>query len=167
MPFDPVIPRSVKLLRLTGTVPRSVRGPQQFSARLVSCLLAHLLGHPVRTVDRTMSFDEDRILPPSATNAVHCSGECYRQCSPESCPGLTAQCTDKCVVVACSDPHDGDNHQVCGDIVCDDQSCTDPTGCHGIYDFVGLPLAQSLPIFSNPSSRLFFASLGLNPIPCV
>ena len=88
----------------------------------------------------TMSFDEDPLVLPDLANVVYCSGECYRQCSPESCPGLTSQCTDRCVVVTCLDPHDGDHQGVCGDIICDDQSCTDPTDCHGIYEFVSLPL---------------------------
>lgn len=88
-----------------------------------------------------MPFDEVRLVTPPAVNAACRSGECYRQCSPESCPGLTAQCTDRCVVVACLDPHDDeDDEAVCGDIICDDQSCTDPTDCHGIYEFVSLPL---------------------------
>jgi hypothetical protein len=87
-----------------------------------------------------MSFDEDTLLPLSAPDDVYRSGERYRQCSPESCPGLTAQCTDRCVVVTCSDTHDGDNQEACDDIICDDQSCTDCTGCHGLYDFVSLPL---------------------------
>lgn len=108
-----------------------------------------------RLAHSAMSFDEDSLLPPPP---VYCSGERYRQCSPESCPGLTAQCTDRCVVVTCSDPHDGDTQDVCGDIICDDQSCTDPTDCHGIYDFVSLPLP-------NPSLRSPFAPLGLNPTP--
>lgn len=107
-----------------------------------------------------MSFDEGSLISPSAVDAAYrCSGVCNRQCSPESCPSLTAQCTDRCVVVACSDPHDDDDDQdVCGDIMCDDQNCTDPTDCHGIYEFVSLTL-----FFFNTSSRLFFAPSGPNP----
>lgn len=86
-----------------------------------------------------MSFDEGNLISPSVVNAAYCSDECHRQCSPESCPGLTSQCTDRCVVVVCLDSHDDDdNQEVCGDIICDDQSCTDPTDCHGIYEFVSL-----------------------------
>jgi len=59
------------------------------------------------------------------------------------------------MVVVCVDPHDDGNQEACSDIICDDQSCTDPTDCHGIYEFV------SLSFFSfNESSRLF---LGSNP----
>lgn len=108
-----------------------------------------------------MSFDQDKLLPPPA---VYCSGECYRQCSPESCPGLTAQCTDRCVVVTCLDPHDDDDddddQEACGDIVCDDQSCTDPTDCHGIYDFVS-PLFFSRSFFSFLPTHPFVFSLPL------
>ena len=69
---------------------------------------------------------------------------------------MTSQCTDRCVVLVCSDPHDNDDDQeVCDDIICDDQCCIDPTDCHGIYEFV------SPSFFSfNASSRLF---LGSNP----
>lgn len=42
------------------------------------------------------------------------------------------------MVVACLDPHNDDHQEVCGDIICDDQSCSDPTDCHGIYEFVSL-----------------------------
>ena len=90
-----------------------------------------------------MSLDEGRPVSPSVTNPVCCSGECYRQCSPESCSGLTAQCTDRCVVVACLDPH----QEACGDIICDDQSCSDPTDCHGIYEFVSPSLPRPLFLF--------------------
>ena len=109
----------------------------------------------------TMSFDGDRLVSPSVANPACCSDECYRQCSPESCPGLTAQCTDRCVVVTCLDPH----QEACDDIICDDQSCSDPTDCHGIYEFVSLSLPYPFffPSFSNTPSRLSFAPLGLNP----
>ena len=59
---------------------------------------------------RMMSFNEDRV-PSSIAHALYCSSERYRQCSPESLPGLTAQCTNRCVVVTCSDPHDEDWHE--------------------------------------------------------
>jgi len=91
-----------------------------------------------------MSFDEGNLISPPVVNDAYCSDECNSQCSPESCPGLTSQCTERCVVVVCLDPHDDDddddddNQEVCGDIICDDQSCTDPTDCHGIYEFVSL-----------------------------
>jgi len=103
-----------------------------------------------------MSFDEGNLISPPVVNAAYCSGECQRQCSPEPCPGLTSQCTDRCVVVVCLDSHDDDNQEVCGDIICDDQSCTDPTDCHGIYEFVSL--SSSFPFNAPP--RLF---LGSNP----
>ena len=98
-----------------------------------------------------MSFDEGDLIFPPVVNPAYCSGECQRQCSPESCPGLTAQCTDRCVVVVCLDSHDDDsNQEVCGDIICDDQGCTDPTDCHGIYEFVSLS----------------FFSLSMRPLDC-
>jgi len=54
---------------------------------------------------------------------------------------LTAQCTDQCVVIACSDPNHALSicdkegpHNHC-DLVCDET--TDCTDCHGFDAFVG------------------------------
>ena len=134
---------------MTGMVLPSnkLRVPQRFSTDLRFTRPSSARSCPDIRYGQTMSSNEDR-APSSTANALYCSGERYRQCSPESCPGLTAQCTDRCVVVTCSNPHDDDHEEVCGEIICDDQSCTDPIDCHGIYEFVSL----------HPSSPFFLSS---------
>jgi len=65
---------------------------------------------------------------------------------------LTAQCTDQCVVIACSDPNhalsicdkEGPHHHC--DLVCDET--TDCTDCHGFDAFVGHSAIVSREFFS-------------------
>lgn len=80
----------------------------------------------------------DFSYPSNHFTADDCA-ECVTECQDVACPAatMTSQCTDQCVVVACSDPthHDMSCHgaQHC-DATCD--TTTDCQDCDGFEEFV-------------------------------
>lgn len=84
-----------------------------------------------------------RKYPPAHTPCVDCATGANFECEEPKCiptSGLTAQCTDQCVVIACCDPdhaesicNGGNTHTHC-DLGCDDGiDCGD---CLGFDNFV-------------------------------
>lgn len=123
----------------------------------------HPQGPPLSPVE--MSYQSPRFLDEnkSQNNTYSATSppclECVSDCSEPSCSAdeITPQCTDQCVVIACTDPthsemacHDSENSH-CG-LVCDGSlGCTD---CTGFDEFVS-PLASSSTHSSSPIPRSY------------
>lgn len=99
--------------------------------------------------------------PPS--ECTDCSTECTDSvCSTAN--EITSQCTDQCVVIACSDPEHGspnctDGHSYC-DFVCD--STADCADCNGLDALVSVILT---PILCSPLISFFSCSVAKTIIP--
>lgn len=94
--------------------------------------------------------------------------KCVTECQAASCSatGMTSQCTDQCVIVACNDP--AHEESTCRDTQHCDTTCEDDTDCPDCYgagfeEFVRppfcLPFSCFLRFFRGANISLFTASM--------
>lgn len=92
----------------------------------------------IRTMENSVQGQYTSMETNGPLNPGGSCAECATECQDASCPVATmsAQCTDQCVVVACSDPAHGEmschSAQHCD--TCDNE--TDCSNCDGFEEFV-------------------------------